>query len=214
MKFLKPSVIPFLLLFTKACYITLHRAVTILLLVRQQIKCIDQIFTQDLRYDLGLTGTFALFAPPAACLAPSNHTFLHRPHTTSWCASFPAETIMAHSVAFAWTEDDLYSQQPPPFIAKKACFIILEMQSVSLQHFTCFKYSLAGDSRAFLSRHPLETSLLSVSHKQSTPTSFLVCTGLFPAVSITFHDAPSSPRPRTTASSSRVLSPFPTRFLL
>ena len=64
---------------------------------------------------------------------------------------------------------------------------------------------------AFLSRHPLETSLISVSHRRNTPT-FLVCTGLFPAFSITIHDAPSSPRRRTTATLSRVCLLLPPEF--
>ena len=34
----------------------------------------------------------------------------------------------------------------PLLKARKPCFIILCVQSVSLQHFTCSKYSLAGDS--------------------------------------------------------------------
>ena len=56
---------------------------------------------------------------------------------------------------------------------------------------------------AFLSRHPLEASLLLIFRGSNIPTS-LVCTTLFPTFSITFHDAPFSPQTRTTPTLSMV----------
>ena len=51
-----------------------------------------------------------------------------------------------HSVTFtSFLEVLLYSSHSPLFNAKKPCFIILCVQSVSLQHFTCSKYSLTGN---------------------------------------------------------------------
>ena len=60
------------------------------------------------------------------------------------------------------------------FQRKEGSFIILRVQSVSLQHFTCSKYSLAGDASAtgpvilpaFLSQPPLETFLLLICQRQ------------------------------------------------
>ena len=55
----------------------------------------------------------------------------------------------------------------------------------------------------FLFRHPSKTDSLSLLPRESTPT-LLACTGLSPAFSIVFHDAPSSPRLLSTANSSKV----------
>ena len=63
----------------------------------------------------------------------------------------------------------------------------------------------------FLFRHPSKTLSLSLLPRESTPT-FLVCTGLSPAFSIVFHDAPSSPRLLSTANSSKVQLLLPANF--
>ena len=70
----------------------------------------------------------------------------------------------AHSVAPTSTLKMLKcASHSPLFQRKKASFIILGVQSVSVQHFTCSRSSLAGDSCGhwpcirflfFLSRHP------------------------------------------------------------
>ena len=77
----------------------------------------------------------------------------------SWTVlSFPASSFAtfskasfilskAHSVTFtSFLKVFLCSSQSPLFRARKHCLIILCVQSVSLQHFTCSKCSLAGDS--------------------------------------------------------------------
>ena len=198
--------------------------------------------------DLGLIGTFACLHHQQPVWRPPNHIYLHKSHTTSWCASsqlrptkrsLPEEKLLqcGHKYDIVtppcppagammrrkWSvllniflhgtqlsclifrrlfEGFLYSvkgpfrgfcldsvSQSPPFNAKKACFIILGAQAVSLQHFTCSKYSLASDSCC---------------HWPCIPSSF----------SITFHDAPSSRRPRTTATFVKGLSPLATRLAL
>ena len=67
------------------------------------------------------------------------------------CSTFSKASLIlstAHSVAFTLVLKVffLYSSHSPLFNAEKQCFIILWVQSLSLQHFTCSKYSPAGDS--------------------------------------------------------------------
>ena len=67
----------------------------------------------------------------------------------SSCATCSKASLIlskAHSAAStSFLKVFLYSSQFPPFKAMKPFFIILSVQSVSWQHFTCSKYSLAGD---------------------------------------------------------------------
>ena len=127
----------------------------------------------------------------------------------------------AHSGAFAWTlKIPLYSSQSPPFNARKARFIILRVQSVSLQHFTCSKYSLAGDSRCHRPCIPSCFSFSASSRNfftfdlsQVLPT-FLVCTGLSPCI---LHNLPRCALFSTTAFHCHFVngvSPIATRILL
>ena len=73
------------------------------------------------------------------------------------------------------------------FQGEKAVLHHLCVQSVSLQHFTCSEYSLAGDSsdpvflRAFLLRTPLETCLHLLFLGKNIPTS-LARIVLFPII--------------------------------
>ena len=62
-----------------------------------------------------------------------------------------------------------------------------------------------------LSRHPSQTSSLSIFRSRSTPT-FFVSTGLFLAFSKACHDAPSFPRPLSNANSSMAPDPLPSNF--
>ena len=90
------------------------------------------------------------------------------------------------------------------FTAVKPFFIIGSLQSVSWQHFTCSKYSLAGDSCChwpwipFLLQPALETSLLCFFLEENIPTSH-VHMALFPSFSTSFRGTPSFPPPASTA---------------
>ena len=82
---------------------------------------------------------------------------------------------------------------------KKQCFIILCVQSVSLQHFTCSKYFQAGDSCCHRPCIPACLSFSASSRNFFTPVlswqkkpTFLVCTVHVPSFSIAFHDAPQT----------------------
>ena len=114
----------------------------------------------------------------------------------------------AHSVAFTSVLKMLsYSSRSPPFNAKKACEYNHYHCSTSLAPSTPW-LAIHGATGlvfllAFLSRHPLEASLLLIFRGISIPTS-LVCTVLFRSFSITFHDAPFSPQTQTSASWSMV----------
>ena len=90
----------------------------------------------------------------------------------------------------------------PPVNAKYQCFIILGVQSVSLQHFACSRYSLAGLSLPFLGSC-MNFFCFQSFKREILPHSLYVLVSP-PAFSITCHDAPSPPRLRTTAISSKV----------
>ena len=141
--------------------------------------------------------------------------------------SFPLFCQKAHSVGFCV---DFSESMPFVFFPissfqrkRRPCLIILGVQSVSLQHFHLLKVFLwltipAATDPVFLLclslELPLETFSLLLFLGTNVPT-FLVCTGLFAAFSITFQDTPSSPRPPTTATSSKVYLHLPPhRFLL
>ena len=88
-----------------------------------------------------------------------------------------------------------------------------ECESRSLQHFSCSKYSLAGDSR----RHrPCIPSCLSFSASfiNFFAYSHIPCMyWSFPSISTACHDAPASPLLHTTATSSRVQLLLPSNSL-
>ena len=118
-------------------------------------------------------------------------------------------------MASAWTLKMLSnSSQPPPFSAKKACFIILGVQAVSLQHFYLIQVFFGRRFAVPMALYPflhfflgILSKLLcfqSLTGKIRPHTSYVLV--FYPAFSITFHDASSSPRPRATATSSKVIS--------
>ena len=83
---------PFPAPLTEVRHDVLHEAVSIFLLVRQQLQRIGQFFAQALRYrmrfeDLGLINTFTCLQP-RACLVASSPTFFHKSRTTNCYALF------------------------------------------------------------------------------------------------------------------------------
>ena len=74
----------------------LYEAVSILLLVRQQLQRINQIPAEATRYcmrseDLCLVNTFACLHHQEPVLVASNHIFLHKSRTTSLCVFHPRD---------------------------------------------------------------------------------------------------------------------------
>ena len=112
---------------TEVRHDVLYEAVSIFLLVRQQLQRINQMSAKALRYcmrpeDLGLVNTFA-------CLHHQEPVWLFPIIFFSTDRTPPFRDFHSHS---------------PLFRARKPCFIILCVQSVSLHHFICSKNSLAG----------------------------------------------------------------------
>ena len=102
------------------------------------------------------------------------------------------------------------------FRATKPCFIILCVQSVSLQHVTCSMYFLAGDSSCHWPCIPACCSYSACSRKtcllylflgENIPT-ILARVVLFPSSSKDFHGAPFAPRTVSTANLSVVFLLF------
>ena len=96
----------------------------------------------------------------------------------------------------------LFSSRSPPLNVKKPCFIVLGVQSVSVQHFTCsgilWQETLVASGLVplpvFLFRHPSKNVSLSLFPRESTPT-LLACTG-FPSI---LHSLPQCAFFSTTA---------------
>ena len=156
-------------------------------------------------------------------MTPTFMITLFQKSISSFASFSKASCILSrtHSVASAWTLKMLSnSSQPPPFSAKKACFIILGVQAVSLQHFYLIHVFFGRRFAVPMALYPflhfflgILSKLLcfqSLTGKIRPHTSYVLV--FHPAFSITFHDASSSPRPRATATSSKVYLLLPPEF--
>ena len=118
---------------------------------------------------------------------------------------------------FHFSSESFFGIFPVSTFGRKEClFIILGVQSVSLQHFTCSRYSLTGDSCCHWPCTPalpfcfsFLSNLFTLNLSGENIPTFLVCTVLFPSFAIAFHDAPFSSQTYPTATLSMVCPLLP-----
>ena len=143
-------------------------------------------------------------APQAICT--SEHNCLHGTFSKASCI-----LSRAHSVAFAWTLKMFFVFFPISSFQRKGGLFHHSGSAISVSTtLYLFQVYLGRRFALPLALYPFLLFFLGLSKPlcfQSLTRKilpFIVCTGLLPAFSITFHGAPFSPRPRTTATSSRV----------